>query len=82
LSAPHLQASQQIKNEGNQLHTSKQYAAAIEKYKRAASNVAAFTSSDAAELRKACALNLASCHLALQEWPECIEQCNSVLAGR
>ena len=76
-----LQASQQLKNEGNSLHSSGQYAQAVEKYERAKSNVEVFEGTEAAELRKACTLNLAACYLSLKKWDDCIKQCDEVLVG-
>lgn len=52
------------------------------KYERARSNVEAFTGKEAADLARACTLNLSSCYLNLKQYDKCIEQCNTVLAGR
>jgi hypothetical protein len=70
-----------LKDEGNQLHSAGRYSEAIEKYERAKNNVAGFAGAEAAELRKACTLNLSSCYLNMKDWERCITQCNEVLAG-
>jgi hypothetical protein len=80
------QACQQLKSEGNTLHSSGRYQEALEKYERAKSNVdglglGAGSGGEAGELRRACTLNLSSCYLNLQRWEECVAQCNEVLAG-
>ena len=74
-------ASTQLKNEGNTLHNSGQYKLASEKYERARENVKDHTSSEAADLRRSCILNLSSCYLNLKEFDKCIVECNLVLSG-
>ncbi|GIL72091.1 hypothetical protein Vretimale_511 [Volvox reticuliferus] len=75
------QASNQLKNEGNQLHGRGAYKDAAEKYERAKSNVESFTSKEARDLVRACTLNLSSCYLNLKQFDNCVEQCNQVLTG-
>lgn len=77
-----MQASNQLKAEGNALHSAAKYGEAIDKYERAKANVAGMTAAGAAELRRACTLNLSSCYLNLKRWGQCVEQCNEVLKGR
>ncbi|EFJ52463.1 hypothetical protein VOLCADRAFT_79055 [Volvox carteri f. nagariensis] len=76
-----LNASTQLKNEGNQLHGRGAYKEAVEKYERAKSNVESFTSKEAKDLVRACTLNLSSCYLNLKQFDKCLEQCNQVLSG-
>jgi hypothetical protein len=76
-----VQASNQLKTEGNQLHSRGAYKEAVEKYERAKSNVESFTSKEARDLVRACNLNLSSCYLNLKQYSYCLEQCNSVLSG-
>ncbi|KXZ44311.1 hypothetical protein GPECTOR_69g404 [Gonium pectorale] len=76
-----LNASNQLKQEGNALHGRGEFAAAVEKYERAKSNVESFTSKEAKDLIRACTLNLSSCYLNLKQFGKCVEQCNQVLTG-
>ncbi len=78
---PLVQASNQLKTEGNQLHAQGRFEEAVAKYERARSNVEAFSGKEAADLARACTLNLSSCYLNLKQYDKCIEQCNTVLAG-
>lgn len=71
----------QLKNEGNQLHSQGKYQEACAKYEKAKSNVLDNDTKEAADLRKACTLNLSSCYLNLQQYSKCVEQCNEVLSG-
>ncbi|GFH08030.1 TPR_REGION domain-containing protein [Haematococcus lacustris] len=73
------QASQQLKAEGNALHSAGKFKEAVEKYERAKSNVAGHSNTTSQELRTACTLNLSSCYLNLKDWAKCIAQCNEVL---
>lgn len=74
------QASNQLKAEGNQLHNRGAFAEAAEKYERAKTNVASMAGKEAADLARACTLNLSSCYLNLKQFSKCLENCNSVLA--
>ncbi|GLI64121.1 hypothetical protein VaNZ11_007296 [Volvox africanus] len=76
-----LNASNQLKSEGNQLHGRGAYKEAAEKYERAKSNVESFTSKEAQDLMRACTLNLSSCYLNLKQFDNCLAQCNQVLSG-
>ncbi|KAL6762238.1 hypothetical protein V8C86DRAFT_2523053 [Haematococcus lacustris] len=76
-----LTASQQLKAEGNALHSAGKFKEAVEKYERAKSNVAGHSNTTSQELRTACTLNLSSCYLNLKDWAKCIAQCNEVLQG-
>lgn len=74
-----FEASERLKQEGNSLHTQKQYYAAIEKYERAINNLKSHSSPSSLSLTTSCSSNLASCFLQLEKWPQCIEACNAVL---
>ena len=76
-----LDAAVQLKNQGNSLHGAGKYAEAVEKYDKARTNVDGHSSTEAAELRKACMLNLSSCYLNLKRYDKCVEECNQVLTG-
>ncbi|GAX77330.1 hypothetical protein CEUSTIGMA_g4776.t1 [Chlamydomonas eustigma] len=76
-----LNASKQLKAEGNALHNSGKYKAAAEKYERAKENVKSFESTEAVELQRSCMLNLSSCYLNLKEYSKCIQECSQVLDG-
>ncbi|PNW86582.1 hypothetical protein CHLRE_02g092550v5 [Chlamydomonas reinhardtii] len=76
-----LNASNQLKAEGNQLHNRGAFAEAAEKYERAKTNVASMAGKEAADLARACTLNLSSCYLNLKQFSKCLENCNSVLAS-
>ncbi|GLC34580.1 hypothetical protein PLESTB_001245900 [Pleodorina starrii] len=76
-----LNASNQLKAEGNQLHGRGAYKEAVEKYERAKSNVESFTGKEAKDLARACTLNLSSCYLNLKQYDKCVEQCNQVLSA-
>ncbi|KAG2435080.1 hypothetical protein HXX76_007167 [Chlamydomonas incerta] len=76
-----LSASNQLKTEGNQLHGRGAFSEAAEKYERAKTNVAGMAGKEAADLARACTLNLSSCYLNLKQFSKCLEQCNSVLAA-
>lgn len=71
--------SMQLKNEGNRLHGLKQFKEAAEKYQRAIDNLATHTSAQSATLRTSCQSNLASCYLQLEQWDDCVTQCDAVL---
>ncbi|MEW5310674.1 MAG: hypothetical protein WDW38_002449 [Sanguina aurantia] len=75
-----MTASAQLKAQGNQLHSSGKFSEAAEKYERAKGNVANYVTAPAAELRKACTLNLSSCYLNLNQFSSCVAQCGEVLA--
>ncbi len=75
------QGSQQLKADGNKLHSAGRYADAADKYARAKSNLDGLDTPAAKDLRKACVLNLASCYLNLGRNDECVAECNAVLAG-
>lgn len=76
-----LNASKQLKDEGNTLHNAGQYRAAAEKYERAHANLQDTASPEGLELRRSCLLNLSSCYLNLREYEKCVEKCNLVLAA-
>ncbi|KAG2428587.1 hypothetical protein HYH02_014289 [Chlamydomonas schloesseri] len=76
-----LNASNQLKAEGNQLHGRGAFSEAAEKYERAKTNVVGMAGKEAADLARACTLNLSSCYLNLKQFSKCLEQCNSVLAS-
>ncbi|GFR42389.1 hypothetical protein Agub_g3261, partial [Astrephomene gubernaculifera] len=76
-----INASNQLKQEGNQLHSRGEYGKAVEKYERAKSNIESLTSQEARDLARACTLNLSSCYLNLKQYDKCLEQCNQVLSG-
>uniref|UniRef100_A0A061SH88 Tetratricopeptide repeat-containing family protein n=1 Tax=Tetraselmis sp. GSL018 TaxID=582737 RepID=A0A061SH88_9CHLO len=73
-------ASLELKEEGNALHRQQRFAEAVEKYSRAHANMETHTSQEGRALRKACALNLASCCLKLDRSDEAIRLCTEVLA--
>jgi tetratricopeptide (TPR) repeat protein len=75
------QGSNQLKAEGNRLHSSGDFAAAAEKYERARANLEDFTSSEAVALRRACVLNLGSCYLQLGRFHDALDMCTSILKG-
>jgi tetratricopeptide (TPR) repeat protein len=77
-----FQASTQLKAEGNKLHGSGKYQAAIEKYERAKSNMEGKVKPEHRELHKACSLNLSMCYLQLGRYEECLAECNAVLSGK
>ncbi|GMH37536.1 hypothetical protein BSKO_05409 [Bryopsis sp. KO-2023] len=68
-----------LKEEGNRLHKSGNYAGAIEKYSRAKSNIKPGAGAEANKLRRICALNMASCHLKLNQFDRCVSECTDVL---
>lgn len=75
-----LNASKQLKEEGNAFHRSGNFQEAAEKYARAKSNLSLHSSDDAKSVRKACTLNLASCYLKTGQFEQAIEMCTEVLA--
>lgn len=74
-----IQASKQLKAEGNQLHQEGRYQEAAEKYEKAKTNMDDFSSCEAQNLRKACLLNLSNCYLKMEQWSLCEGHCNEVL---
>lgn len=81
---PPPQASKQLKDEGNKLVAEGRYDDAVAKYARAKSNVADMAAAgnrEAADLARACALNLGMCHLKLECFEACAEECGAVLKG-
>lgn len=72
--------SLQLKEEGNKLYKSGKYMLAVEKYKKAKSNLEDSSRPDMLALRRACCLNLASCHLNMQQYDPCIQECSEVLS--
>ncbi|KAL0031159.1 hypothetical protein WJX77_006825 [Trebouxia sp. C0004] len=74
-----LDGANSLKVAGNQLHSSKQYAAAIDKYIKAKSNLTGQPSDQAKDIRKACMLNICSCHLNLGQLDFCAKECTEVL---
>ena len=76
-----VSAAKQLKNDGNALHSAGKYDEAVQKYVKAKSNVEGDTGAEAADLRKACMLNLSSCYLNLGRYDKCVEECDQVLAG-
>lgn len=75
------QASKQLKEEGNRLHSAGAFSDAAAKYERAKTNLEGMGTKDAADLRRACVLNLGSCYLNLQRWDACVQQCDEILKG-
>jgi tetratricopeptide (TPR) repeat protein len=75
------QASIQLKNEGNQLHSQGKYQEACAKYERAKSNVEGENCQESRDLHRACTLNLSSCYLNLNQLEACIAQCDEVLSA-
>jgi hypothetical protein len=78
-----LSGSKQLKDEGNKLVAAGQYAEAAAKYARAKSNLAdmAAGSKEAADVARACALNLSMCHLKLGKWQAAADEASAVLKG-
>lgn len=75
-----LDGANSLKAAGNQLHSSKQYAAAIDKYTKVKSNLTGQPSDQAKDIRKACMLNICSCHLNLGQLDFCAKECTEVLS--
>ncbi|KAL0036789.1 hypothetical protein WJX79_010093 [Trebouxia sp. C0005] len=75
-----LDGANSLKAAGNQLHSSKQYTAAIDKYTKAKSNLTGQPSEQAKDIRKACMLNICSCHLNLGQLDSCAKECTEVLS--
>lgn len=76
-----VQASCQLKEEGNKFFKSQNFAAAAEKYMRAKSNLDTSSRADMQDLHRRCTLNLANCYLNLGKFTNCIEECTQVLKG-
>jgi tetratricopeptide (TPR) repeat protein len=74
-----LGGARMLKDEGNTLHKAGKHTEALAKYEKAISNVSAFNSADAAELKTICELNKAMCHLKLEQWKPCEQVCSTVL---
>lgn len=72
-------ASTALKAEGNKLYGAGQYKAAAEKYQRGISNLTGHAFTEAVALRTTCQSNLASCYLQLEQWTDCVSQCDAVL---
>mmetsp|Transcript_6089 Transcript_6089/g.37757 ORF Transcript_6089/g.37757 Transcript_6089/m.37757 type:complete len:498 (+) Transcript_6089:75-1568(+) len=75
-----LNASKQLKEEGNAFHRSGNFQEAAEKYARAKNNLSTHSSDDAKSVKKACTLNLASCYLKTGQYELAVEMCTEVLA--
>lgn len=76
-----LKRAQTLKQEGNELHINKEFAAAVAKYEEAKAALATIVSwPQAASLARSCSLNEASCHLQLSDWDKVAEICTAVLA--
>ena len=67
-----VEASKRLKADGNNLHGAGSYSHAAEKYEQARDNVKDFGSSEAAELKRSCTLNLSSCYLNTKSYAKCI----------
>jgi tetratricopeptide (TPR) repeat protein len=76
------QASTKLKADGNTLHNAQKYEEAAEKYEKAKTNVKDYTMPEALALRKACALNLSSCYLNLNQYAQCEAQSSEVISGQ
>ena len=74
-----LDAAKKLKAEGNTLHGSGSYSLAADKYERARDNIRDFTTSEAAELKRSCTLNLSSCYLNTKQYVKCVAECDLVL---
>ena len=70
-----------LKNDGNALHGRSEHSEAITKYDRARNNIQGQTSKEATELRKACSLNMAMCHLKLEQFEDCARECTQVISA-
>jgi tetratricopeptide (TPR) repeat protein len=75
-----LQVSQNLKNQGNQLHALGKYSEAAEKYSQARSNLTGIPFSEAKGLLLASLLNLMSCYLKTKQFEECVQTGSEVLA--
>lgn len=73
-------ASMQLKSEGTALLKAGRYREAVEKYERGYKNLEGQTAAEVVELRTACTLNAAMCHLKLSDWAACASACTDVLA--
>jgi CHASE3 domain sensor protein len=78
-----LSGSKQLKDEGNKLVAASEYEAATQKYTRAKSNLADLTAGnkEAADVARACALNLSMCYLKLGRWQAAADEAGAVLKG-
>eukprot|EP00775_Hariotina_reticulata_P006189 gene6189-6425_t len=75
-----INGSKLLKADGNRLHTAGKYAEAAEKYERARTNLAELSgSAEAADLLKACTLNLGSCYLQLGRFHDAVSACDEIL---
>jgi hypothetical protein len=75
-----INAARMLKDEGNSLHKQGSHAAAIAKYDRALSNLTAYSTPEAMDLKTSCELNKAMCHLKLEQWQSCEAICSTVLS--
>jgi tetratricopeptide (TPR) repeat protein len=76
-----LQGSQNLKNQGNQLHGVGKYSEATEKYLRAKNNLVGHTSKEARDLELSCSLNLMSCYLKTKQFSEAVALGTEVLSN-
>ncbi|BDA44955.1 probable mitochondrial import receptor subunit TOM34 at N-terminal half [Coccomyxa sp. Obi] len=74
-----VRASEALKEEGNRLFNAHRNSEAVEKYQRAKANLLGHTSQSAADVRRKCMLNLASCFLQLKDYKACVSECSEVL---
>lgn len=74
------QASEMLKSEGNTLHKAGRFKDAADKYKRAHANMVTHSTAEAMALKKACALNLSSCYLKLENFDGAVTMTSEVLA--
>lgn len=71
-----------LKEEGNKYFKAGSYPEAVEKYKKAKTNLETVTLPDMQALKRTCALNLANCFLNMQQYMACIRECTEVLQGK
>jgi len=74
-----VQGANSIKEEGNALHNQGKYTEAAEKYQSAKRNLEGNESAAAAQVKRSCCLNLASCYLKTSQHDLVVEECGSVI---
>ena len=76
-----LEHGKKLKNDGNHLHSAEQFIEAAAKYEAARTMLRPRReNAEVALLEQSCSLNLASCHLKLQDWAAAEAACTDVLA--